>query len=134
MTHPDPDRLLRIALRSNAAFSSTCGLLFATASRPVGAAVGLPPAFVLALGLGLLVFAGLLVATSSRSDPVRMRSEARLHCAADLAWVAGSVPVVVLGWLTPAGSAALFAVSTVVLALAIAQWRGTGRAPAVPAG
>jgi hypothetical protein len=130
----DPDRLLRLALRSNATFSSTCGLLFAVASRPVGAFVGLPHALVFALGLGLLVFAGLLVATSSRTDPLRMRTEARVHCAADLAWVVGTVPVVALGLLTPAGSAALVAVSTVVLALAIAQWRGIGRTPAVQVG
>ena len=130
----DPDRLLRLALRSNAAFSSTCGLLFAAASGPVGAFVGLPPALVLALGLGLLIFAGLLVVTSGRADPLRMRTEARAHCAADLAWVVGTVPVVALGVLTPAGSAALVAVSSVVLALAIAQWRGIGRTPAVQPG
>jgi hypothetical protein len=41
--------------------------------------------------------------------------------------VAGSVPIVASGLLTPLGSAGLACVSAVVLALAIAQWRGLGR-------
>ena len=120
------ERMLRLALRANAAFSSLCALLFVFASNAISAWTGAPAPLLVALALGLLGFAALLVTTSRRRDPARMRSEARIHCAADLAWVVGSVPVIALGWLTPAGSAALAGVSAVVFALAVAQWHGIG--------
>ena len=124
-------RNLRRALRANAAFSSICALFFIADSGPIGAFAGVPGPLLIALGFGLLSFAVMLAVTSRRSDGERLRAEARIYCAADLAWVIGSLPVIVLGWLTPAGAMALGAVSAVVLALAIAQWRGIGAAHAV---
>jgi len=130
--HPrDPARPLRLALRANALFSSACALVFVLDSARVAAWTGAPAPLLVVLGLGLLGFAALLSATSRRGDPMRLRSEAQIYCAADLGWVAGSIPVVAMGWLTPTGQAALAAVSAVVLGLAVAQWLGIGalRAP-----
>jgi len=122
----DPTRLLRLALRSNAAFSTACGVVFIADARALAPVIGTPAALLTALGIGLLAFAAALVATSLRRDRARLAREARLHCAADLAWVIGSVPVALSGLLTQAGSIGLAAVSGVVLALAIVQMRGIG--------
>jgi len=127
---PDPTLGLRLALRANALFSGTCAAIFVLDAGALAGAIGVPAPLLVTLGAGLLAFAGALVWTSLRSDVGRLIQEARLHCAADLAWVVGSVPVVVMGWLEPVGSAGLMAVSTVVLSLAVAQWRGLGRASA----
>ena len=123
----DPARPLRLALRANAAFSTTGALLFLLDGAALAPVIGVPHALLTVLGFGLLAFAAVLVATSRRSDTLRLASESRLHCAADVAWVVGSVPIVALGWLTPAGAIGLAGVSTVVLLLAVAQWRGIGR-------
>jgi len=129
----DPTRSLRLALRANAAFSTTSALLFVLDRTALAPVLGVPAALLVTLGVGLAAFAAMLIATSLRSDPIRLVAESRMHCAADLAWVAGSIPVVALGWLTPAGSIGLAGVSAVVLALAIAQWRGIGRTTVQPA-
>lgn len=118
---------LRLALRANAAFSSTCALLFLFEGSALAPLLGVPSALLAATGLGLLGFAAALVASSLRADPARLAREARLHCAADMAWVAGSVPVVALGLLSTVGGLALASVSAVVLVFAALQWRGIGR-------
>jgi hypothetical protein len=126
MSERPDERVLRLALRANASFSSVCALLFIFDSESTSTWTGAPGALLVALGMGLLGFAALLVTTSLRSDPMRLRREGRIHCAADLVWVAGSVPVIAFGWLTPTGSVALAGVSAVVFALAMAQWHGIG--------
>lgn len=125
---PDPTLGLRLALRANALFSGTCGAIFVLEAGALAQMIGAPAALLVTLGVGLLGFAGALVWTSLHSDASRLILEARLYCAADLAWVVGSIPVVGLGWLEPVGSAGLVAVSAVVFSLAVAQWRGLGRA------
>jgi hypothetical protein len=127
--HPDdPARLLRLALRANAAFSTTCALLFVIDGAALAPLIGVPYALLVALGLALLGFAALLTASSLRDDRARLLAEASLYCAADLAWVVGSLPILALGWLSPTGAIGLAGVSAVVLALAIAQAIGIGRA------
>ncbi len=123
----DATRLLRLALRANAAFSTTCALIFVLDAGALAPLIGVPAELLVALGVGLLGFAALLVASSRRTDATRLATEARSYCAADVAWVVGSVPIIALGWLTPLGAIGLAGVSTVVAALAFAQWRGLGR-------
>ncbi len=126
-------RLLRLALRANAAFSTVCALVFIADARALAPLIGVPGPLLVSLGVGLLGFAALLVAASLRADVARLVADARIFCAADVAWVVGSVPIIALGLLEPIGAVGLAGVSAVVAALAFAQWRGLGKASALRA-
>lgn len=120
------DRLLRIALRGNAAFSATSGLVSLVAAGSLATLLGVPEAQVLtALGAQLLVFAAFLVWLSTRE---------RIHpglamavIAADVAWVIGTVPVVAADFLTTVGVWTVLGIADVVAVFAALQWFGLRR-------
>jgi len=123
----DRQRLLRNALRGNAAFSILSGLAFALGAGPLAGAIGLGDARILAVvGVQLLAFAALLVFVASR-ETIHLPTATAIVCA-DLAWVAGTVPVVTLDVLNRAGAIAAVAVADVVLVFAILQLVGVRRA------
>jgi len=112
MTHPD-DRLLRIALRANATFSTGCALVAGLGGAPLAAALGIPaPAFLPGLALNLLGFAAFLAwfSTRERMAPAIGWTVVVL----DLLWVVGTLPVVAGGTLTRTGNAVALAVAAVV--------------------
>lgn len=122
----DNATLLRRALRGNAAFSTASGLAFVAASGPIAATIGLEqPIVLIAIGLGLLVFAAGLIRNAARANVNRI--EARLAVAGDLAWVLGSGVVIALGILTRTGNWAAAIVADVVLLFAILQLVGLRR-------
>lgn len=120
---------LRRALLANAAFSTVSGAAVLAFAEGLAAQLGVPWAWLLpALGVGLLVFAALLVATARRR-PIDLRAAVAIS-AADGLWVAGSVALV---WLDPTGTTTLgrwlvLGVADVVLLLALAQAWGIHRA------
>ena len=64
----DSQRLLRNSLRGNAAFSTLSGLVFTFGADPISQAIGLAESrILLAVGVGLLGFAALLVHAASLS-------------------------------------------------------------------
>ena len=119
----NPSTSLRHALRLNAGFSSLSSLTLLVAHAQLGSALGIDPRLLIAVGVGLVAFAGMLLYTAARSDVHRLRAEALCHSFADFAWVAGSIVVIAGGWLTPAGTGLVAAVALPVLALGIAQYR-----------
>jgi hypothetical protein len=120
------DRLLRLALRGNAAFSTTCALIGLIASAPLASALGVPNAGVLVgLAAQLLVFAAFLVWLSRR--PQIHPAVALGVILADVAWVVGTVPVVAGGTLTTAGVWTALAVADVVALFAVLQGVGLRR-------
>ena len=120
------DRLLRLSLRGNAAFSTLCGLTSLLAAGSLAAALGIPePALLTSLGLQLLVFAGLLALLASR--PAIRPGLALAVVAADVLWVIGTGPVLVAGILTPLGSWTAFAVANVIALFAVLQYLGIRR-------
>jgi len=122
----DRQRLLRNALRGNAVFSAFSGLTFALGAEPVAEAIGLADPRLLAVtGVQLLVFAALLLWAASRETLHLPTAMAIVW--ADLAWVAGTVPVVALDVLNRTGAIAAIAVADVVLAFAILQYLGVRR-------
>lgn len=131
MTEP-PDRLLRNALRGNAAFSSACGLISIAGATPLAGALGTgPPYSLVALGAQLLVFAAFLVWLASR--PAIRPALALAVVAADALWVVGTLPLLVAGVLTPTGSWTAFAIAQVVAVFAGVQYVGVRRLRAVAA-
>ena len=121
----DPARLLRRALRANAAFSAaTGGLLIALPGR-WAAVFGPPyPAAYAALGSALLAFAA-VVAWASR-DIARRRTLVGAIVAADGLWVLAT-PVVMAGGraaIGGTGHALLAGTGAAVAILAGLQWHG----------
>ncbi len=127
MTTPrDPSRLLRNSLRANAAFSLASGATFVVASEPLARFFGLPEAAAVSgLGLNLLVFAALLLLLAA-PRAIRLWLAATV-VAADLAWVLGSVGVILTGPLSTPGNGAVAAIACVVLLFAALQYAGIRR-------
>ena len=122
----DRQTLLRNSLRGNAAFSLLSGLTFLLGADAVAGAIGLgDPRILAVLGASLLGFAGLLVFVSSRATLHLPTAMAIVWM--DLAWVAGTVPVVALDLLNRTGALAAVGIADVVLVFAILQYLGVRR-------
>jgi hypothetical protein len=122
------DGWLRGVLRGNAAFSTACGAAALAAPGRLAAALGVPEAgwLLAALGVGLLAFAAAVLALAARR-PIPLAG-ARTVIAADLAWIAGTIPLVLWGPLSTAGVWIAIAVAALVAGFAEAQALGVRRA------
>ncbi|MFI5000141.1 MAG: hypothetical protein ACHQK9_09705 [Reyranellales bacterium] len=129
------DRLLRRTLWGNSMFSLVSGVLLAAFATPFAAAaarapltvVGLDFATVLELlGVGVVIFGALCAWIASR-NPLP-GAWARAIFAADLAWVVGSVSVLLLpaSW-TTAGVVGIAILAVIVADLAILEYLGLRR-------
>lgn len=116
---PPDSRLLRRALKGNAAFSGACAVLLLAAPDAVGFWLGLPGTHLLVwLGLGLLAFAGALVVLAMRPWP--SLPWVRAIIAADASWVVGTVILLLTPWV---GALSRRGVWTVILvAVVVAFW------------
>lgn len=115
-------RPLRVALLANALLSCSTGLALSTSSAQIAPWLGaVSPSALLALGLALLGFAGLIAVVIARPRPVR----ALAISAADLVWVLATTPLLfVPGLLTEPGKVAVAAVAALVGTVGIAQILG----------
>jgi hypothetical protein len=118
--------LLRWSLRANGLFSVTSGLVFTVFAAAVTDRIGLPdPRVIGFVGLNLLGFAAFLFWVSSR--PAIHLPTAMAIVYLDLAWVAGTVPLVAAGWLSESGNVLALAIAEGVLTFALLQWLGVRR-------
>lgn len=122
------DRLLRLALQGNAAFSTLCGLVLLSGAGALAAPLGVPALALRLVGLSLLPFALGLWANARR--PLVRRGEAWLAVGLDLGWVVGTGALVGLElWpLTSMGRWSAIGVGEVVLSCALLQAWGLRRA------
>lgn len=114
--------LLRTALRLNALFSLTTGLILLFGAFPVSDWLGIPAWVAIVVGVGLVPFAVMVWRASGRLDPAEVTS----IVVADIVWVVASA-IFVVGWshlLSDAGLKATVAVAVVVGGFALAQWVG----------
>jgi hypothetical protein len=129
-SHPDrllPDRLLRSALRANAAFSGLCGLAGAIATAAIAAALGPPEPIVLSQGVTLIGFSAALVWLATRAE-ISLRL-ALTVVVLDLLWVATTAaPLLASGQLTSLGVPIVLGLSVIVLGFAYFQYQGVQRA------
>jgi hypothetical protein len=122
------DSLLRRALLGNTLFSGLSGLIAALAAVPLATFIGLPsPIILIVLGLGLMGYAALLYRMATR-QPLS-RNAALFAVAADIAWVAGSILLLLLGWppFTTAGKWLVAILADIVAVFAVVQFIGLRR-------
>jgi hypothetical protein len=125
-------QLLRRALLANASFSMISGLVLVFAQRWVARLLGLPEATnLITLGIGLLVFAAILV-LFARKKPLK-RSDAWIAVILDLSWVVGSYPLLFVVPFSVSGKWVVAIVAEVVMIFALVQWLGIRRISGGPA-
>jgi hypothetical protein len=130
------DRLLRRTLWGNAVFSVVSGAILAAFAAPFAAAAAHAPVSLLGLdlaivfellGVGVVAFGALCAWIASRAE--LPQGWARLIFAADIAWVAGSVLVLMAlpaSW-TTAGIAGIVVVALIVADIAVLEYFGLRR-------
>ncbi|NOX30359.1 MAG: SRPBCC family protein [Actinobacteria bacterium] len=114
---------LRNVLRLNTELSIVTGTIGLAAGGPVANMLGVDQVWLIRLlGGGLAAFA-LVVFIVAGSRTKTLQTWSAKISIADLGWVAGTVAVIGLGWLSTTGVVVMAAVGLLVLALSIAQIR-----------
>lgn len=118
--------LLRKALLGNAAFSLLSAAIIVFFKNTLTGWLGISKDFdLLFLAISLVIFAAWLLGNAVRKQVKVM--EARIAIAMDLAWVALSIPVVILAPLSSGGKWMVTVVAEIVLSFALVQWIGIRR-------
>jgi len=118
-----PAALLRIVLRTNAITSGLGGIIAAAAPRPLDDVLGTgQEGWVRIIGIGLVLFAGAVVAVS-RLGEVEMRRIVPMISAGDGSWVVGSAVAIALGWFSTGGAVVIGLVALMVGCFALEQMR-----------
>lgn len=121
-------RLLRMALLGNAAFSVFSATIIVFERGRLAHWMGVPKNFeasFLFVGIGLIVFVIWLLLNAGQKQ-IKLAG-ARTVVVMDLVWVAASIPVVVMAPLAPQGKWVLTIIALTVLCFAIVQWAGIRR-------
>lgn len=120
---------LRKLLLIDAATCAVMGLVLDVGALPLASLTGLPAAVLLYAGIGLFPIALFMAATAWRPHPAAVG----LVIAGNAAWVAGSLALLLPGWLAPTASGVAF-VLVQALAVAVLAWLEFGalRAAARP--
>lgn len=119
-------RWLRNSLLANAVFSTLSGLTFTLAATSVADFIGLEQSlWVRSIGVGLLGFAAYVAFVATRPE-IDLRAAIAI-VVGDLAWVVGTVPVVMLDLLSANGLVAAVAIADVVGVFALLQYYGVRR-------
>jgi hypothetical protein len=120
------ERFLSRVLVADGVVSGACGLGLVVAPAAIATLIGLrSAALVAAVGVGLLAYAAALVAGGRGGTA---RRTAAVAVALNVAWLVGTVVVIVAGWLNREGNWALILVGDVVLVFALLEgvgWRKT---------
>jgi hypothetical protein len=112
---------LRTTLRLNAATSLLGGLAATAAAGPVDRLLGTrEPGWVRVMGVGLLLFAGGVAATSGATVD-RLARRTPFISAADATWVAASTATIAAGWYSVRGKAIVAAGAVGVAAFCARQ-------------
>ncbi len=124
---------LRNLLRLNSEFSIVTGAVGLIAAGPVAEFLGVDQVWIIRLlGAGLLGFATAVFAVSGTRTTVLQRWS-QIISINDLVWVAGTIAVIGLGWLSTRGSIAMGLIGLIVLELGVSQMRARSRLAAAAA-
>jgi len=123
--------MLRTVLRANAGFSTVTGLAGLILGGPIAEMFGVDQVWLIRLlGAGLLFFAAGVFMISRTDRPILDAWSAQVSIA-DLGWVAGTVLVVALGWLSTTGAVVMGVIAVAVLGLGLMQLRSRSAMQAV---
>lgn len=121
---------LRTIMRANAAFSTITGIVGLLAGGPVAEFLEVDQVwFIRLLGAGLLGFAGFTF-TISRSGWSVLRTWSQIISFNDLGWVAGTILVIAMDWLSTKGAIVMGLIAIGVLDFGLLQLRARSRANA----
>ena len=121
------DKLLRLALRVDAAACTGMGIVLAAGAGALDGALGIPTGWLVGLGVVLVAFgAGLAWLSATAAIPATLGWAV---VAGNVAWVLASVAAVAVGWwpLTAVGITIVIAQAVAVAALAEAELVGLRR-------
>jgi hypothetical protein len=120
------DKLLRTALKIDAAVCATAGLVGAAGAVALDGVLGIPAGWLFGIGLLLVACGATLAWMSSSAAPEPF---GRAAVVGNLAWAVVSVVAIVAGWwpLTAAGVAVVIAQAVAVTALADLEYVGVRR-------
>jgi hypothetical protein len=121
------DKLLRLALRVDAAACAAMGLVFAAGAAALDGALGIPTGWLVGLGVALVALGGGLAWLSVAPTIPRVLGWAVV--AGNTVWVVASVAAVAVGWwpLTAAGVAIVIAQAVAVAVLVEVEYVGLRR-------
>jgi hypothetical protein len=112
-----PSLSLRAVLLVDAATCVAMGALLTLGSTALGGWTGLPPALLFYAGVSLLPIAAFMGFVATRPTQPRL---VRLVVAGNLAWAAGSVLLLVSGWVQPNAIGVAFITAQAVAVAALA--------------
>ena len=127
MSFAIPSNILRLALIADAVASGATGLLMLVGAGFLAGLLGLPLELLRYAGLALLPFVAFVAFVGTRAEISRAAVWAIILVNA--AWVAGSVALLLSGWVAPTflGYAFVLAQAAAVAVLAELQWIGLRR-------
>lgn len=111
--------MLRKVLYADSVVSGGAGLLLLAAGGPLGDAFGLSATFLRVVGVSLLPWFALLIYAATRPAPPRLLVAGIIGV--NLLWVAGSVLLLVSGWVDPTGLGIAFVIAQALAVLAFAD-------------
>ena len=120
-----PDRLLRLALRVDAAVTGLNGVGYLAAAPVLDGLLGLPAGMLAGTGVFLLAFAAAVWLVARR--PTLRLDEVDAVVIGNLLWVAASTTAAITGWGTPTAVGTGWIVLQAAVVAAFAVWQGAGR-------
>jgi len=122
--------LLRRALQLDAAASGGMALLAIAAAEPLGGLFGLPVELLRYAGIALVPFVALVLWAATRAPTPG--AAVRLIVAANLAWAAASIGLVLSGWIAPTTLGVGFVIAQATLVAVFAELQIIGLRKAAP--
>ena len=114
---------LRRVLQANGIFSGLCGIFFIVGSGPLASFLCLDaPVILIVAGVILVLYGITLFQTAARESIIRQMAITAVVL--DVAWVVGSIAILVTGWpaLTTGGKWAVAIVADIVAVFALLQY------------
>jgi hypothetical protein len=123
-TQTDRPGLLRRTLLADSIVSGSAALLLAVGAGPLHDAFGLSVTFLRVVGVSLLPWTALLFYAASRATAPRRL--VWVIAGVNLLWVAGSMLLLVSGWIDPTGPGIAFVIAQALAVLAFAELQIVG--------
>jgi hypothetical protein len=123
-TSADSGEMLRRVMLADGVVSGSTGLLLALAAGPLADLLGLPGTLLRLAGIGLIPFAALVIVLATRATLSRLAVWDLI--ALNLLWVAGSLVLLLSGWVDPTAVGVAFTLAQALIVAAFAELQYIG--------